>query len=220
MTRTAAAALGLPLVLALHAVAGCAPREVRALARASEDAAVAVRRGDARELSQHVLVGARARVDYPAILADRANRQRWARTLKKPADVRPRAVLFVAPDQPVEAKWTPQGWVFVEDPTLVYDQSSPRAALRSLVRASLHRRWDVLLGLAPERYRLGLSEDDLRQAWSEGEYAAALAAARDRLQAHLGDPIVADAHEAVVELGNGEFARLEREGLRWVVVDF
>lgn len=198
----------------------CAPREVRTLARASEDAATAVRRGDAAGLAEHVLVGARARVDYAAILADKAGRQRWARTLKKPAEVRPRAVLFLAPDQPVEVRWTERGWVFTEDPTVVYDQSTPRAALRSLVRASLQRRWDVLLGLAPERYRLGLSEDDLRLAWTEGEYAAALQAARDRLLARLGEPILADAHEAILDLGGGEVARLEREGPRWVVVDF
>jgi hypothetical protein len=78
----------------------------------------------------------------------------------------------------------------------------------------------VLVSLAPERYRLGLSEDDLRRAWSEGEYAGALQAARDRLARHLAEPIVSDAHEAVLDLGDGEAAHLEREGARWVVVDF
>jgi hypothetical protein len=37
---------------------------------------------------------------------------------------------------------------------------------------------------------------------------------------HLADPIVSDAHEAMLELGDGEAAHLEREGSRWVVVDF
>lgn len=200
--------------------AACAPRDVRGLAHASEDAASAVRRGSAAAVAEHVLVGARARVDYAAILGDRASKQRWTKTLKKPSEIRPRAVLFLAPDQAVDVRWTPRGWVFGEDPTLVYDQSTPRAALRSLVRASLQRRWDVLLGLAPERYRLGLSEDDLRRAWTEGEYAGALQAARDRLLTHLGEPVLADAHEAVLDLGGGDVARLEREGQRWVVVDF
>lgn len=201
-------------------LASCAQRDVRGLAHASEAAAGAVRRGDAKELSSHVLVGARARVDYAAILGDKAARQRWAKALKKPEEIRPRAVVFLAPDSPIDVRWTPRGWVFAEDPTLVYDQSTPRAALRSLVRASLQRRWDVLLDLAPERYRLGLSEDDLRAAWTEGEHADALQTARDRLASRLGDPIVADAHEAVLDLGNAEVARLEREGTRWVVVDF
>ncbi len=105
-------------------------------------------------------------------------------------------------------------------PTLYYDQSTPRAALRSLVRASEHQRWDVLLALAPYRYRLGLSEADLKAAWTEGEYAEALQAARDRLREHLAAPIQSDAHEATLDLGHGDTALLEREGARWVVVDF
>lgn len=198
----------------------CGRRELRDLSRASDEASIVVRRGDARALSEKVVVGARNRVDYPAILADKQRRSDWARRLAKPDAVRPAATVFVAADQPLAAVWTGHAWVFAEDPTLAYDQSSPRATLRSLVRASQLERWDVLLGLAPERYRLGLSEDDLRRAWSEGEYASALQAARDRLAQHLADPIVSDAHEAILELGDGEAAHLEREGPRWVVVDF
>lgn len=208
------------LVALAVAASSCGRRELRELARASDDTAAAVRRGDARAVSERVVVGARNRVNYPAILGDKAARNAWARQLGKPDAIRPTATVFVAADQPVAVAWTGQGWAFAEDPTLVYDQSSPRAALRSLVRASQMQRWDVLLGLAPERYRLGLAEDDLRRAWTEGEYAAALHASRDRLASHLGDPIVADAHEAVLELGDGEAAHLEREGTRWVVVDF
>lgn len=207
------------LVIVLQ-VAACGRRESRELARAGDDTAKAVRRGDARAVSERVVVGARNLVDYQAILRDKAIRSAWSRHLSKPSAVRPTATVFVAADQPAEAVWTGQAWAFAEDPTLVYDQSNPRAALRSLVRASRLQRWDVLLGLAPERYRLGLAEDDLRRAWTEGEYAAALKASRDRLAEHLGDPIVDDAHEAVLELGDGEAAHLEREGTRWVVVDF
>lgn len=208
------------LLLVLLPLLACGRRELRELSRASDEAATAVRRGDTRALSEQVLVGARNRVDYAAILADKQQRAAWARGLAKPDQVRPGATLFVAADQPLAVRWTGQAWVFAEDPTLVYDQSSPRAALRSLVRASELQRWDVLLGLAPERYRLGLSEDDLRRAWTEGEYAAALQVARERLLEHIADPIVSDAHEAVLDLGDGEAAHLEREGSRWVVVDF
>lgn len=211
--------LGTTAFVALLAL-GCGRRELRDLSRASDEVATAVRRGDGRALSEKVVVGARNRVDYPAILSDKQRRAEWSRRLAKPDAVRPTATVFVAADHPVATAWTGHTWVFTEDPTLIYDQSSPRAALRSLVRASKLGRWDVLLGLAPERYRLGLSEDDLRRAWSEGEYASALQAARERLAGHLADPIVSDAHEAVLDLGDGEAAHLEREGPRWVVVDF
>lgn len=207
------------VVTALIAL-GCGRRESRELSRASDDTATAIRRGDARAVSERVVVGARNRVDYPAILRDKASRTKWSRQLGKPDAIRPTANLFIAADQPIEVMWTGQTWAFAEDPTQMYDQSSPRAALRSLVRASRLQRWDVLLGLAPERYRLGLAEDDLRRAWTEGDYAVALQTSRDRLAQHLGDPIVADAHEAMLELGDGDAAHLEREGSRWVVVDF
>lgn len=208
------------IVLLVLCALGCGRRELRELTRASDELSTAVRRGDARAVSERVVIGARNRVDYPAILRDKATRTAWSRQLGKPDAIRATATLFITVDQPVAVAWTGQRWVFTEDPTLVYDQSSPRAALRSLIRASRMQRWDVLLGLAPERYRLGLAEEDLRRAWTEGEYAAALQASRDRLAQHLGDPIVADAHEAVLELGDGDAAHLEREGSRWVVVDF
>jgi len=206
--------------LSLVSSIGCGRRELRDLERASDAASTAVRRGDTRALSKQVIVGARNRIDYAAIVADKQRRADWARRLGKPDAIRPGATLFVAADQPLAVVWTGHAWVFAEDPTVVYDQSSPRAALRSLVRASMMERWDVLLGLAPERYRLGLSEDDLRRAWTEGEYAAALWTSRDQLRQRLADPIVSDAHEAVLDLGDGESAHLEREGTRWVIVDF
>src|SRR5690606_18164150 len=106
----------IPAVLGALLVVACAQRDHRALAHASEDAAAAVRRGDAGELARHVLVGARGRVDYAAILGDRAARQRWARSLKKPKEIRPHATVFLAPDQPVEVRWSARGWVFAEDP--------------------------------------------------------------------------------------------------------
>jgi hypothetical protein len=215
-----AARLHLALCLALLPALACGRREQRELSRASDEVAAAVRRGDARALSEHVVLGARDRVDYAALLTDKQQRANWARSLAHPDQVRPAAILFVGPDQPLAVRWTGQTWVFAEDPTQMYDQSSPRAALRSLVRASGLQRWDVLIALAPERYRLGLSEDDLRRAWTEGEYAAALQSARERLVQHLAEPIVYDAHEAVLDLGDGAAAHLEREGSRWVVVDF
>src|SRR5262245_30588806 len=108
------------------AVGGCSRREMRELDRASDDLATAVRRSDARAVSQQVVVGARNRVDYRATLADKASRTALARRLAKPDAVRPTATVFIAADHPVAVQWTRQGWVFAEDPTLVYDQSSPR----------------------------------------------------------------------------------------------
>ena len=153
-------------------------------------------------------------------LVGESERSTWAKALAKPLEVRLEATLFIGPDRPVEITRGEEGWVFAEDPFVRWDQSSPRAALRTLVRASDEMRWDVLLELAPLRYRMGLAAQDLRIAWTEGEHAEALKAARNRLRGHLADPIRTDSHEAALDLGGGEVVRLEREGSRWVIVDF
>jgi hypothetical protein len=203
------------LVVAL----GCGHGESRSLRRASRSLGKAVKRGDAVAVRESVAPGARGAVDLEGMTTGTARRA-WSKALGQPNDVVPEAIVFVAPDWPVHAVWTDEGWRFAEDPTDVYAQATPRQALRSLVLASRNGRWDILIGLAPRRYRIGLSEEDLQRAWTEGEHAEALTAARDRLARHLADPIFADAHEAVLDLGDGEFARLEREHDRWVVVDF
>jgi hypothetical protein len=149
-----------------------------------------------------------------------AHKRAWARALSKPQEVHAHAIILLTPEHPVDVVWTEQGWRFAEDPTHIYAQDTPRHALRALVHASRMQRWDVLIQLAPKRYRMGLAQADLEEAWTRGEHAKALAAARDTLARHLADPLVADAHEAVLNMGDGHLARLEREGERWVVVDF
>lgn len=197
-------------------VAGCAGH-ARSLVRASGDLGKAVRRGDRAKIDAGVLPAARSRVDYEALLADKS---KWGERLARPTGARPEALIYLGNDDVVEVVWTDEGWRFATDPTVYFGQSTPREALRSLVRASREQRWDVMLNLAPRRYRMGLSEQDLALAWTEGAQAQALQEARDRLAERLAGTIRADAHQAILDLGDGEFARLEREKDRWVVVDF
>lgn len=205
--------------LALLCAQGCAPRQSRALLEASDGLGRAVAREDAQQVRAFVVPGARAQVDVGAMLAPEVRRT-WAKALDDPQAVHPEAIVFLGPEQPVAVVWTEEGWRFAEDPTDVYAQRTPRQALRALVRATRAGRWDIVLALAPRRYRLGLSEEDLRLAWTEGEHGEALRVGRDRLAEHLTDPIVADADEASLDMGQGNVARLEREGDRWVVVEF
>jgi hypothetical protein len=204
-------------VLLVAASLGCGYQATRSLDRASHRLGTAVGKGNAADIRANVVPGARAQIDVDALVA---GKKKWQKSLKDPDAVQPEAIVFVAPDLPVRVVLTDDGWRFAEDPTDIYAQNTPRQALRALVLASRFERWDVLVALAPKRYRMGLSADDLRDAWSKGEHAAVLRAARDRVAEHLADPIVADAHEAVLEIAPGHVARLEREGDRWVVVDF
>lgn len=191
--------------------------QARALVRSSDDFGKAVRRGDRDEIDESVLPASRSRVDYEQLLAEN---EKWGDRLSRPTGARPEAIVYLGQDQVAPVIWTDDGWRFASDPTVYFGQATPRDALRSLVRASREGRWDVLLNLAPRRYRMGLSEQDLEIAWTEGPQAHALREARDRLADRLSGTIRADAHQAILDLGDGEFARLEREKDRWVVVDF
>ena len=200
-------------------VAGCTSAHQRRLIKDSRRAGKAIARADADALEASVLPGQLARVDASA-LADENTAELWATALKKPVAARPEALVPVGDIGAVGAVWTDDGWRFTEDPTEFYGQRTPRQALRSFVRATRTGRWDVLIELAPLRYRVGLSTEDLQKAWTEGDYAKSLVESRDRLEDGLDGPIFVDAHEAVLPLGDDRAARLEFEGDRWVVVDF
>ena len=191
----------------------------RDLQRSSQQLGRAVGKGDTGAVVATAAPGMRGRLDAQAIVSESA-RGPWKAALKKPVAVEPTAVVFLAPDFPVDVVQTAQGWRFAEDPTAVYARDTPRHALRALVWATRAQRWDVVLRLAPKRYRMGLSEDDLRIAWSEGEYADVLNTARDAVASHLSDAIVADAHEATLTVSPTHVVHLEREGDQWVIVDF
>ena len=195
---------------------GCAGH-ARSLVKSSAKLGKSVRKGERDQIEQSVLPATRSRVDYEKLLEDESE---WSDRLARPTGARPETLLYLGNDELVEVVWTDDGWRFASDPTDYFGQSTPREALRSLVRASREGRWDVMLDLAPRRYRMGLSEEDLQRAWTDGPQAQILQDARDRLSKRLSGTIRSDAHQAILDLGGGEFARLEREKDRWVVVDF
>ena len=110
------------------------------------------------------------------------------------------------------------GWR-IDGPVLEpWGQGTPRAALRTFLRALAERRYDVVLRLVPNRYRGGLSADKLRQYWEQertDEHAALLA----RLRAAAAAPIVESGDEAHMPYGPDEEVRFTREDGRWKIED-
>jgi hypothetical protein len=213
----------LGLVLSLVAAAGtgfgCASgaKDARRLYRASQSLSDAVKGQNPGRIYEQVVLGQRGRLDMPLLLDEAGG---WSDSLAEPTSVRPEGIVFVTDDQVAHVVWTDAGWRFRTDPADLYPQSTPREALSSLIRASHAARWDVLLRLAPRRYRMGLSEGDLEEAWTRGEHAASLEEARERLAGALSGVIRQDSHQALLDYADGTFARMEREEGRWVVVDF
>lgn len=99
-----------------------------------------------------------------------------------------------------------------------YDQSSPRAALRSFVRAMERERYDVVMRMVPEADLEGMSEDRMREAWA-GENREEIERLIANLRAHLDNPIEQVGDRATMPYGERYTAVLVREDGRWKVED-
>jgi hypothetical protein len=98
-----------------------------------------------------------------------------------------------------------------------WGQRTPRAALRTFLRALGARRYDIVLRLVPRRHRIDLTADKLRQYWEArpDETRALL----KRLQAGLAAPIVESGDEAHMPYGPEQEVFFVREDGIWRIED-
>jgi len=98
-----------------------------------------------------------------------------------------------------------------------WGQRTPRAALRTFVRALGERRYDIVLRLVPRRHRADLTADKLRQYWEahQDETKAMLT----RLQGALAAPIVESGDEAHMPYGQEMEMIFVREDGVWRIED-
>ncbi len=99
-----------------------------------------------------------------------------------------------------------------------WGQGTPRAALRTFVRALDARRYDVVLRLVPERYRAGLSAERLRAFW-EGEHTDEHRALLERIRAAASGPLTETGDEARLPLAPDGEVGLVREAGGWRIED-
>jgi hypothetical protein len=111
-------------------------------------------------------------------------------------------------------------WRVDGQPFELWSQRTPRAALRSFVRALERRRYDVALRLVPNRYRPGLTIEKLREYW-EGDRKAenGQLLARLRTAVSAGSPIVEVGDEAHMPYGERYEVRFVREDGTWKIED-
>jgi hypothetical protein len=123
--------------------------------------------------------------------------------------------------QPVSVVEEGGAWRIDGAPYEPWSQRTPRAALRSFVRALEQRRYDIVLRLAPARHRAGLTVDSLRAYWEgagkEGnaENAAMLA----RLRAAIRAPIIETGDEAHMPYAERAEVLFVREDGAWKIED-
>lgn len=99
-----------------------------------------------------------------------------------------------------------------------WGQGTPRAALRTFVRALDARRYDVVLRLVPDRYRGGLSPERLRSFW-EGEHKDEHRALLELIRAAASAPLTETGEEARLSLPADREVTLVREAGQWRIED-
>jgi len=129
------------------------------------------------------------------------------------------AVVHFSDGDRVALRRSPDGrWRITSNLVDFYDQSTPRAALRSFVRAMERQRYDVVLRMVPEADREGMSEEQMREAWSD-EGREEIERLLENLRASLDAPIEQVGDRATMPYGDRFTAQLVREDGVWKVED-
>jgi hypothetical protein len=141
-----------------------------------------------------------------------------ARMVAEAGRAPPRLELELALGEPVplvieDGRWRIDGPVYE-----AWGQGTPRAAVRTLIRALDERRYDIVLRLVPSRYRAGLSVEKLRAYW-EGPRKEDNRALLAELRAAAKAPIVEAGDEARLPYPPDREVRLVREDGQWKVED-
>lgn len=190
-----------------------APGEtLQAFARAAESgdwsAAYALMADDYRRRVPLEAFRAECEADRKIVGAD-ANRLQRDRVRRSEATVRTES------GREVRLIFEAGGWKLAEQPITPFGQQSPRAALRTFLRAIDQRRYDVLLRLVPARLRSRVTIESLRIYW-EGPRSEAHRRVLDPLRDSAEAPIIELGGEAQMPFG----AKREEEGeVRFIFED-
>ena len=109
-------------------------------------------------------------------------------------------------------------WKIASNPMAFYDQSTPRATLRSFLRALHLQRWDVMLRFVPDKYREKMDANKMK-AQFQGDSASELATLINVLEANIDAPITEHGNEARMSYSDRYEAKFVREDGAWKLKD-
>jgi hypothetical protein len=98
-----------------------------------------------------------------------------------------------------------------------WSQKTPRAALRSFIRALEQHRYDVVLRLCPTAHRVGLTVEVLRDYWEAPRKADENTQLLARLRTAVRAPIVETGDEARLPYGERAEVHFVREDGLWKI---
>lgn len=109
-------------------------------------------------------------------------------------------------------------WKIQTNPLQFYDQSTPKAALRSFLRAYRLGRWDVLLEFVPNAYRQKMDRAKVKAQFT-GPSKAQMELLIQTLEAYADEPIVERGNAARMTYANHYEVQFRKEDGVWKLQD-
>jgi hypothetical protein len=109
-------------------------------------------------------------------------------------------------------------WKIATNPLGFYDQSTPKAALRSFIRAYRLERWEVMLRFVPNSYREQMDAKKM-QAQFTGPSREQMENLVNTLEANVDEPIVERGNDARMGYGDRYTVQFLKEDGAWKLKD-
>jgi hypothetical protein len=109
-------------------------------------------------------------------------------------------------------------WRIATNPLGFYDQSTPKAALRSFIRAYRLERWEVMLRFVPNSYREKMDAKKM-QAQFTGPSHEQMENLINTLEANVDEPIIERGNDARMSYGDRYTVQFLKEDGAWKLKD-
>jgi hypothetical protein len=109
-------------------------------------------------------------------------------------------------------------WRIASNPLGFYDQSTPKAALRSFIRAYRLERWEIMLRFVPNSYREKMNAAKM-QAQFTGPSREQMENLINTLEANVDEPIVERGNDARMAYGDRYTVQFLKEDGAWKLKD-
>ena len=109
-------------------------------------------------------------------------------------------------------------WKIATNPLGFYDQSSPKAALRSFIRAYRLERWDMMLRFVPNKYRERMDPAKMKAQFT-GPSKDSMETLMNTLEANVDEPIIERGNDARMNYGDRYEVKFIKEDGVWKLGD-
>lgn len=213
----------LPVLAIAVAGVGCGAAASTATPGATLDSfAQAIRRGRYEQAYRFMSEAYRRQVDKATFVREmRANPEEARQLAEKIAGSHDRVTITAQvpyDDRPLHLVKDGKAWHLTGNVVDFYDQSTPRAALRSFVRAMERQRYDVVLRFVPDADRQGMTVEQMRKAW-QGKGREEVERLLANLRANMDNPIEVVGDRATMPYGERFSVQFVREDGVWKIED-